>query len=157
MAFSVRAASVGDSAAVAAMIHALTSEIMARTGTPHFDIDLVRLQDNCLEFLREGRYQAYLALDAGGRPVGVATLCESYALYAGGRFGVLQEFYVAPEVRSSGVGRSLIEATALHGKRAGWLRLEMCTPPLPEFERTLKFYEENGFEITGGRKMKRLL
>gem|GEM_PF-2146775 len=33
-------------------------------------------------------------------------------------------------------------------------RLERCTPPLPEFERSVAFYQANGFEITGGYKMK---
>ena len=33
-------------------------------------------------------------------------------------------------------------------------RLEVTTPPLPEFERTLSFYETNNFEISGGRKLK---
>jgi hypothetical protein len=35
--------------------------------------------------------------------------------------------------------------------------MEMCTPPLPEFDRTLEYYRRSGFEVTGGRKMKRLL
>lgn len=36
------------------------------------------------------------------------------------------------------------------------MRLELCTPPIPGFDRTCIFYKENGFEITGGYKMKKL-
>jgi len=37
-----------------------------------------------------------------------ATLCESHALYAGGSFGIIQEFYVEPQFRSAGLGRSCL-------------------------------------------------
>ncbi len=30
----------------------------------------------------------------------------------------------------------------------------MTTPPLPPFEKTLAFYEREGFAIAGGRKLK---
>ena len=36
----------------------------------------------------------------------------------------------------------------------GWARLEVTTPPLPQFDRTLAFYERQGFSVSGGRKMK---
>lgn len=35
--------------------------------------------------------------------------------------------------------------------------LELCTPHVLEFDRTVAFYESNGFEITGGYKMKRTI
>jgi len=40
-----------------------------------------------------------------------------------------------------------------HGIKAGWAWIDLCTPPLPEFERNLKFYQDNGIEPLGGRKM----
>jgi hypothetical protein len=43
------------------------------------------------------------------------------------------------------------------GSSRGWKRLEVTTPPLPQFDKTLSFYERVGFEITGGRKLKVLL
>ncbi len=39
----------------------------------------------------------------------------------------------------------------------GWKRLEVTTPPLPQFDNTLAFYRREGFAITGGRKLKRVL
>jgi GNAT superfamily N-acetyltransferase len=138
------------------MVKALTDEIIARTGEPHFHVDLAQTSARCREFLETGRYVVLLACEAASsRAVGFAALCESHALYAEGTFGILQEFYVAPHIRSAGVGRTLVDAAAKHARSRGWKRLELCTPPLPEFERTLAFYERNGFVVTGGRKMKR--
>jgi len=39
----------------------------------------------------------------------------------------------------------------------GWTRLEVTTPPLPQFDKTLAFYTREGFSITGGRKLKVVL
>lgn len=147
-----------DAAAIAAMVKALTDEIIARTGEPHFNVDVPQTAARCRDFLESGRYTVLLASE--GKPagaVGFAALCESHALYAEGSFGIVQEFYVAPARRSSGVGQRLIDAVVEHGRSRGWTRLELCTPPLPEFERALTFYERNGFTVTGGRKMKRVM
>ena len=46
-----------------------------------------------------------------------------------------------------------MEAMAF-GRARGWRRLEVTTPPLPQFDRTLRFYEANGFEPSGGKKLK---
>lgn len=51
----------------------------------------------------------------------------------------------------------LLDAVRDYGRGRGWTRLELCTPPLPQFERALAFYERNGFEVTGGRKMEAVL
>lgn len=153
----IRSALPSDAAAVAAGVKALTDEIMARTGGPHFDVDVAQLEVDCRDFMEKGCYAVFLAEGSAEPCAGFAAVCESRALYVGGRFGIIQEFYVAPRFRSAGVGRRLLGAVAAHGVRQCWKRLEMCTPPLPEFERTLAFYQANGFEITGGRKMKRLL
>ena len=88
------------------------------------------------------------------RVVGFAALHESHSLYAKGAFGIIQECYVLPEYRSQQIGQQLLSAAADLAYRQGWQRLELCTPPVPEFERSVAFYQANGFEITGGYKMK---
>lgn len=139
------------------MVVALTDEIIARTHTPHFSVNLPETTARCREFVESGKYVVYVAEAPGTGAIGFAALCESHALYAEGAFGIVQEFYVVPDRRSSGIGRILLDAAASHARAAGWKRLELCTPPLPEFRRALEFYERNGFEITGGRKMKRVV
>lgn len=150
---AVRPAQVADAAAIAAMALALTQEISQRMGVQHFSLEQARTQRLCTELLAGGRYEALLAWH-DGQPAGFAGLSESHALYADGRFATIQEFYVQPPWRSRGIGARLIEAAAALAQERGWRRLELCTPPLPQFDRSLAFYERQGFEITGGRKMK---
>jgi GNAT superfamily N-acetyltransferase len=103
--------------------------------------------------LAAGRYGALVAW-RGREPLGFAGFSESVALYAEGAFATIQEFYVHPDWRSRGIGAALIAAATRLAQERGWTRLELCTPPLPQFQRSLDFYAREGFEVTGGRKMK---
>ena len=47
------------------MAAALTDEIMARTDTPHFEIDQGRITSLCREYLTNGIYRVLLACDNG--------------------------------------------------------------------------------------------
>ena len=108
--------------------------------------------------MRKGIYHVFLAREEStGEEVGFVSLTEVQALYAGGAFGIIPEMYVRPAYRCEGIGEALIRQAKALGAERGWTRLETTTPPLPEFERTLRFYEWQGFSITGGHKMKVLL
>lgn len=102
------------------------------------------------------RFAAFLARDAEGKPVGVVTIVETFAIYAGGRYGVIDELYVEPAHRSQSVGRRLIEAAAEHGRSRRWARLEVTAPPEKKWERTVRFYERQGFVFTGPKLRLRL-
>lgn len=141
---------------IAQLAICLTHEIIERTGMQHFDVDIVLAEKLCKEFLERDKYHVIAALDQN-RVIGFGALCESYALYAEGTFGILQEFYVLPEYRSLNIGQQLICEIKRFAKGKNWKRLELCTPPLPEFDRTVSFYQDNGFERTGGYKMKWLV
>lgn len=156
MKVEVYQAGVEDEAVVAQMVGALLREIMDVTGVRHFDVDVEEMTARCGEYLQNGIYAAFV-LGLDDEPSGVLTLCESHALYAGGAFGIVQECYVKPEARSRGCGRLLLEAAEKHARRSGWTRLELTTPRLPEFARSITFYEGIGFEVTGGRKMRKLI
>ena len=151
----IRRARPEDTAVITEFVIALTVEIMERTAMPYFDIDRNRIATLCRSYLETGVYTVLLALSEQ-RAIGFVTQCESHALYTGGTFGIVQEFYVLPAQRSRAVGRILLEQAVREARSRGWRRLELCTPPLPEFERTVAFYNNNDFEITGGRKMRRL-
>ena len=86
--------------------------------------------------------------------LGFVALCEGYALYAEGAFGTIPEFYVRPEYCSMGVGGMLINKAKAFGAERKWQRLEVTTPPLPQFDDALRFYEREHFTVTGGRKLK---
>jgi len=150
---AIHVATPTDAVLVAEMATALTTEIIERTGIQHFNVDLQETTRLCRRLIDSQSYVALVATD-NSIPVGFAGLCESHALYTEGTFGIVQEFYVIPLARSSGVGAALLKAASDHARSSGWRRLELCTPPLPEFHRSLVFYERYGFEVTGGRKMK---
>ena len=86
--------------------------------------------------------------------MGCLTLTENRALYAEGAFGIIPEMYVRPAFRSRAVGAMLLAEAKQVARLRRWTRLEVTTPPLPQFDRTLAFYERQGFNISGGRKMK---
>ena len=149
-------ASPADAPHIAAMAVALTEEISTVCGFRQFDLDVEDTTALCRDLLAEGRYRVLLAFQ-GSTPVGFGGLSEGRALYAGGAIGTIEELYVAPAWRSTGVGAALLHAAGQLAQDAGWRRLEVCTPPLPAFARSLAFYERNGFAITGGRKLKRIV
>ena len=138
---------------IAKLAVCLTNEIIERTGIKHFDVDVSLAKNLCKNYVSNGLYHVMAAFDKE-KIVGFGAICESHSLYAEGSFGIIQEFYVMPEYRSKAVGKSLIEKIIGFAQKREWKRLELCTPPVPEFDRTVEFYQSNGFEITGGYKMK---
>lgn len=149
-------ANANDADLIGKFVIQLTEEICLKTNANHFDIDLAATIKRCRELLQENNYGALIAYSAE-TPIAIATFTESYALYAGGKVGIIPEFYVQPEFRSSGVGAELIAHIKDYGRHHGWSCIELCTPPLPEFDRTLSFYQKNGLAPVGGRKMRQHL
>ena len=158
---SIRVATIADAEVVASVIGDLLDEIMARSVPASFEIDPHAMLERTKKLLENGLSVVLLAEDSKDddrrRVLGLAALSECHAVYAGGTFGVLTELFVAAFARSQGIGEQLIRAAEEYGFAKGWSRLEVTTPPLPQFDRTVAFYERCGFEITGGRKLKRLL
>jgi GNAT superfamily N-acetyltransferase len=116
-----------------------------------------------------GRFLALLAKDASGAVVGVLTLTESFALYAGGEYGVIEEMYVRPEFRCQGVGRQLVDEAVAIARQRRWFRLDVtgpaktglghvgpaddpracCRDARGASARVVRFYEKMGFEFVG--------
>lgn len=150
----IQKAAANDAADVALMVGELLSEIMNAIGIQAFNFNLAETTSRLKDFICGEKYFVFVARNGSGSAVGFVTLYESYALYAEGAFGTIPEFYVRPAYRSNGIGLLLATQAKSFGKSLGWKRLEVTTPPLPPFERTLAFYEREGFTITGGRKLK---
>ena len=94
-------------------------------------------------------FTAFVALDESEKLLGVVTLVDSFAVYAGGRYGVINELYVLPEYRNQQVGRMLVETAKDYGRYQGWKRIDVTAPLGEKWERTIKFYEREGFVHTG--------
>lgn len=148
----IRPAAEADSPDIAAMVGELLTEIMNAIQEQAFHFDLSATIDRLMEFIRQERYFVFVACD-GAVLVGFVALYETHSLYAEGAFGTIPEFYVRPRYRSRGIGLDLLERAKAFGRSRRWTRLEVTTPPLPQFDQTLSFYRREGFEVTGGRKL----
>ena len=78
-------------------------------------------------------------------------LIECAAIYAGGRFGEISEFYVVPDFRSKGVGALMIEVAVAFGHERGWPHIAVGAPSVPIWQRTVDFYLSCGFDEVGPR------
>jgi GNAT superfamily N-acetyltransferase len=94
---------------------------------------------------------AWVAKTTIGDIVGILTLNECAAIYAGGKFGEISELYVDSSQRSSGVGAKLIDAAKQFAIQKGWPEIEVGAPPQPEWKRTVDFYLSRGFVYSGPR------
>lgn len=154
---TVHRADTGKARDVAVMVGELLDEIMGAIGTQAFNFSLDETAERLGDFMSREKYFVFIARAADESPVGFIALCESHALYAEGAFGTIPELYVRPAYRSQGIGQRLLDEAKSFGRSRAWTRLEVTTPPLPWFDKTLAFYEREDFAITGGRKLKVLL
>lgn len=153
MSIQITQAQPEDAAVVATLVGELLHEIMAAVSDKVFNFHHADTEARASAWLRDGCYSVLLARE-GGVPIGFLALYQSYALYTEGIYGTIPEFYVRPTHRSKGVGTALLKLASRLGQSRGWRRLEVTTPPLPQFDRTLAFYQREGFSISGGRKLK---
>lgn len=151
---TIQKATVDDSNEIAVMVGELLDEIMAAIGIQVFNFSLDETALRLKDFIGQEKYFVFVARDGNTNAIGFVAMYEGYALYAEGAFGTIPELYVRPAYRSQGVGLRLLEQAKSFGNSRDWTRLEVTTPPLPQFDKTLLFYEREGFAITGGRKLK---
>lgn len=151
----IREAQPTDAPIVTSMVGELLHEIMAAIGEAAFNFDFQATERRAGEWLQRGHSLIWLAFGSrSGEPLGFVAVYESYALYAEGSFGTISELFVRSAHRSDGVGAALVAEVRRFAAVRRWTRLEVTTPPLPQFDRTLAFYSKQGFVISGGRKMK---
>lgn len=153
MTVHIALAEIQDADTIATMVGELLRDIMAAVNDKVFGFHHNDTVGRARAWMEGGLYTAVLA-QVDSKPVGFLALYQSYALYTEGAYGTIPEFYVRPPYRSQGIGSALLAEARQIGQARGWKRLEVTTPPLPQFDRTLSFYQRNGFTISGGRKLK---
>ncbi len=146
---SIRRAGPEDSTIVGGLVYSLIGEIVpGYTGIKpersYSDAAAALLADHTGVW-------AFIASAGTGRHVGVITLNECAAVYAGGLFGEISELYVASDFRSAGVGAMLIDTAIEFGKKRRWSVLEVGAPDVPRWQKTVDFYLSRGFEVVGPR------
>jgi len=139
-----------DIPTVLALVGQLLTELGGE-GEEFAGIDRDKLEARIAPNLHSGRFLALLAREESGTAIGLLTLSESFALYAGGEYGVIDEMYVRPEHRDRGVGQALVEAAAAVARERSWFRLDVTGPAVDGEGRVTRFYERSGFEFTGGK------
>ena len=146
-----------DSEQIEVLFNELIYEIIEETTGDPALFQISDTKEIFKQGLHQGMLSVFKAVNENHQIIGFISLCESYSLYADGKFGIIQELYVLNEYRSQNIGKELLNIAIKFGQEKEWKRLEVCTPSIPEFERTLSFYQNNGFEITGGKKLKILI
>ncbi len=119
---------------------------------PDDELDLGQFTEAAKDILSDNnsRYWAFLA-QSQGEFLGLITLTEKKAIYAGGPFGEIVEFYVVPSGRCAGVGKSLLAQAVLKGQEMDWPYLEVAASHQPNWKTTLSFYLNNEFREIGPR------
>lgn len=99
------------------------------------------------------KHWSFVACDDAAKPLAFVMLAESFAVFAGGRYGIINELWVRPDARSAGAGARVIEFVREFARRQGWVRVDVSAPQDPKWDRSVAFYRRQGFEPTG-RKLK---
>jgi ribosomal protein S18 acetylase RimI-like enzyme len=93
-------------------------------GQPH---DLARARAFLRERFANAQSVVFLARDGEGAAVGFTQLYPSFSSTRTARTLVLNDLYVSPEARGSGVGRNLLAAAAAYGRAIGAVELSLMT------------------------------
>jgi len=144
---TIRRASFGD----VDVVIKLSKQLFAELGHPFPFSENDRLISFCKNLLKNKDYIVFLSFDSQNSACGMITLSEALSIYAGGNFGVIREFYVIPEMRSSGIGKALLNAAKEFGRSKGWMRIEVTPPHKDNWTRTYNFYQREGFIEIGPR------
>lgn len=105
---------------------------------------------------RASSHWAWVARDGASSPAAFFTLAEAFAIFARGRYGIINELWVRPDVRSQGVGALVLDHCRAFGVERGWRRIDVSAPASAKWDRSFEFYEKRGFVPTG-RKLKCML
>ncbi|MFN4155542.1 MAG: GNAT family N-acetyltransferase [Paracoccaceae bacterium] len=142
---SICRAGPADAATVARFVHALLDELSG--GSPPLLQEVMGRAETVLA----GTGVVAAIAWVNEEPVGVMTLNECAAIYAGGTFGEISELYIRPDMRSKGIAGHLLDHAQAEALARGWHRIEVGAPRQPEWHRTLAFYLRNGFAEVGPR------
>ncbi len=100
-------------------------------------------------FAADGPAGFVVLAEDDGRFVSVCTVSFVEALRSVGRYAIIQEMYVDPSVRSSGVGMEVLRFALEHAVSRGCGMVELGTPY--QGERQIQFYQRAGFANVGAR------
>jgi GNAT superfamily N-acetyltransferase len=133
------------------IVFELSKKLFDELGHPLPISDNNRLISFYKNLLENDDYVVFLSFDSQNSACGMISLSEAISIYVGGKFAVIREFYVMPEVRSSGIGKKLLQTAKNFCQSKGWTRLEVTLPHKDKWIRTYNFYMREGFVEIGPR------
>ena len=140
---NVRLATPADRGEAVRLVQGLLIEL---GGSPAPPEELFGVYD---ELVSGGDAGFVVIAEQDGRAVAVCTASFLKALRTVGRYVILQEMFVEPEWRSSGVGMAVIDFALEHAMASGCQVVELGTPR--SGQRQTECYERAGFENVGAR------
>jgi ribosomal protein S18 acetylase RimI-like enzyme len=141
---SITDATLGD-------IGALTEQIAHYYAHDGLPFDAARVAQALEDMMHANRGRAWL-VRVDGTIAGYAIVVWSYSLEYGGIEAVLDELYLQPEARGTGLGRELMEHVVHEAKNAGAVVLRLETEP--ENGAARAFYTKLGFQTLERQLMK---
>lgn len=142
----VRIAGPDDLDSVFSLVEELVGEL-GEEGDDLGTLDKTRVAKELREIPE--RTFTFLAETKSKDIVAVMTVVESFAIYANGFYGIINEMFVRSSFRSTGVGADLIRQAVLLGSEKNWSRIEVTAPESQRWIRTRQFYERQGFSFAG--------
>ena len=79
--------------------------------------------------------------------LGTVSLHQAYSTWQASAYGTIEDFFVLPEHRSTGVGTQLLGLLVDEARRRGYCRVELQVQE--DNDRAWKFYETRGLNFTG--------
>lgn len=140
---NIRLATIHDRDAAIDLVRALLVEL---GGTPAPAAEMAPAFERLVD---DGSAGFIVLAEDGGRCVSVCTVSYVDALRTVGRYSIIQEMYVDPSVRSSGVGMDVLKFALEHATSRGCAIVELGTPF--HGDRQIQFYQRAGFTNVGAR------
>lgn len=114
-------------------------------GQSNSAFDAARARCATEALLREPEFGAAWIIELDGAAAGYIVVLLGYSLEFGGRFGLLDELFVAENFRGMGLGKQAIAFADEHCRARGWqaLRLEVGQKNL----RAQSLYQKSGFQM----------
>lgn len=79
--------------------------------------------------------------------VGTASLQEAYSTWSAAPYGSIEDVFVVPEARGTGVGTALLALLVAEARKRGYCRVELHVQE--DNDDAWKFYEARGLSFTG--------
>ena len=140
---TIRLATAQDQHATIDLVRRLLTEL---GGTPAPAEAMAHVYER---FVDDGPSGFVALAEGGGHFTAVCTVSFVEALRSVGRYAIIQEMYVDPSVRSSGVGMEVLRFALEHAASRGCAMVELGTPY--HGERQIQFYQRAGFTNVGAR------